>query len=94
MEAIPSPFIILILASLNEAIIEYLFGNLASLKPYLNLIGLTLSILLTFLFQISIFSFVGLQTNSPALDFLFTGIIISRISNFINDFSQKVLGSK
>lgn len=86
--------IILIVASLNEALLHYLFGNLKDLKPYLNLIGLFLSIFLTFLFQISIFSIFGLLTNTPFLDFLFTGFIISRLSNFINDFSQKVLGSK
>ena len=94
MDVLPSPFIILILASLNEAIMEYLFGNLERLKPYLNLIGLFLSIFLTFLFQISIFSLFGLQTNAPFLDFLLTGVIISRLSNFINDFAQKVLGSR
>lgn len=82
-------------AVLNEALMEYLFGNIESLHSYLPLIGLAGAILLTFTYQINLFSvLLGLESTSPFLDFLLSAFIISRVSNFINDFVQKVLGSK
>lgn len=82
-------------STLNEAIIEYLFGNVSKLSPYIPLLGLFTAILLTFLYQIDIFTLLlGIQSNSPALDFLLTGFLISRVSNFINDLAQRILQSK
>lgn len=73
-----------------------MFGSVQSLRPFLPLLGLTLAILLTFMYQINIFSALslGIQTNTPFLDFLLSAFIISRLSNFINDFVRRVLGSK
>lgn len=82
-------------ATLNEALIEYLFGNVEKLHPYLPLLGLAGAILLTFTYQINLFSvLLKLESNSPFLDFLLSAFIISRVSNFVNDFAQKLLGSK
>lgn len=87
--------IIFAFASLNESIIEYLFGNFKPLHPYLPLIALATAIFLSFTYQINIFaSLLGLESNSPFLDFILSGFIISRGSNFLNDFVKKVLGSK
>ena len=82
---------VFVFALLNEAIIEYMFGSVQSLRPFLPLLGLTLAILLTFMYQINILSFLGIQTNTPFLDFLLSAFIISRLSNFINDFVRRVL---
>lgn len=87
--------IVFAFATLNESIIEYLVGNVASLRPYVPLIALATAIFLTFTYQINIFSMLlGVNSGSPFLDFLLSGFIISRGSNFVNDFVQKVLGSK
>lgn len=93
---IPSPLaVVLTFSALNESIIEYLLGNVAQIKPYLPLISLFFAILLTFAYQVNIFALIfGTMSNSPFLDFLLTGFIISRVSNFINDLAQKLLGSK
>lgn len=81
--------------TLNEAIIEYLFGSVKELHPYLPLLALSTGIFLAFLYQINIFSLIlNLQSGSPFLDYLLSGFIISRGSNFINDFVRKILGSK
>lgn len=87
-------FIVFAFATLNESIIEYMFGSVQQLRPFLPLLGLTLAILLTFMYQINVLSFLGIQTNTPFLDFLLSAFIIARLSNFINDFVRKVLGSK
>lgn len=82
-------------STLNESIIEYLFGSVERLRPYLPLLALATAILLTFTYQINIFtSLLNLQSNSPFLDYLLSAFIISRGSNFVNDFVRRVLGSK
>lgn len=87
--------VIFAFSSLNESIIEYLFGSVQPLRPYLPLIALATAIFLTFSYQINIFSsLLGIQSNNPFLDFLLSGFIISRGSNFLNDFVQRVLKSK
>lgn len=87
--------IIFAFASLNESIIEYVFGSFKPLRPYLPLIALATAIFLSFTYQINIFaSLLGISSNNPFLDFILSGFIISRGSNFLNDFVQKVLGSK
>lgn len=82
-------------STLNESVIEYMFGSVRALRPYLPLLALASATFLTFTYQINIFTtLLGVQSNSPFLDFLLSGFIISRGSNFLNDFVQKVLGSK
>lgn len=95
LPAISPIAVVLAFSSLNEAIIEYLVGSVKPLRPYLPLIALFTAVFLTFTYQISVFSLIfGVQSNSPFLDFLLSGFIISRGSNFINDFAQRVLRSK
>ena len=86
--------LVLAFVILNEAAVEYLFGSVKLLKPYLPLLSLATAIFLTFIYAISFFSLMGIDNNTPFLDFLFTGFIISRLSNYVNDFVQKLLGSK
>ena len=87
--------VIFAFTTLNESIIEYLFGSVKELHPYLPLLALSSGIFLAFLYQVNIFSAVlGIQSGSPFLDFLLSGFIISRGSNFVNDFVRRVLGSK
>lgn len=86
---------VLFFVTLNEALIEYFFGSMQSLKPYLPLVGLTIAILLTFTYNVNILRIVlDIQTTSPFLDLVFSSFVIARLSNFINDFAQKILGSK
>lgn len=86
---------IFIFVTLNEAIIEYLIGNISQLKPYLPLLSLSVAILLTFGFGVSLFNvFLGTDIRSPFWEFLLSAFIIARLSNYLNDAVQKFLGSK
>ena len=88
-------FVVFVFSTLNESIMEYLFGTVDSLHKYLPLISLAVAILLTFTYQVNIFAvLLGIQSNSPFLDFLLSAFIISRLSNYLNDSVQKFLGSK
>lgn len=87
--------VVFIFTTLNEAIIEYLVGNIERLRPYLPLLSLATAIFLTFAYQVSLFNiFLGTEIVSPFFDFLFSAFIIARLSNYLNDFVQKFLGSK
>lgn len=86
---------VLVFTTLNESIIEYLFGNVEQLRPYLPLVSLLVGITLALVYQINFFALVlGMQSNVPGIDMLLSGFVISRGSNFLNDFVQKFLGSK
>lgn len=88
-------FIVFAFATLNESIIEYMFGSVQPLKSYLPLLALASAILLVFTYQINILSMLlGIESTSPFLDFLLSAFIIARLSNFVNDFVRRVLGSK
>lgn len=87
--------VVLIFTTLNEAIIEYLVGSIQALKPYIPLLSLATAILLTFAFQVSLFNvLLGTEVRSPFWEFLLSAFIIARLSNYLNDFVQKFLGSK
>lgn len=82
-------------STLNESIIEYIFGSVKGLRPYLPLLSLGSAILLAFAYQINILSMLlGVESGSPLIDFILSGFMISRGSNFVNDFVQRVLKSK
>ena len=87
--------VVLIFTVLNEAIIEYLIGSVQVLRSYISLLSLATAILLTFAFEVSLFQvFLGSALVNPFLEFLFSAFIIARLSNYLNDFVQKYLGSK
>ena len=87
--------VVFILTALNEAIIEYFVGSIQTLKPLIPLLSLASAILLTFAYQVSIFNVIlGTEIANPFWEFLFSAFIIARLSNYLNDFVQKFLGSK
>lgn len=87
--------VVLILVTLNEAIIEYVVGNIQVLRSYIPLLSLATAILLTFAFQVSLFNvLLGTDIKSPFWEFLLSAFIIARLSNYLNDLVQKFLGSK
>jgi hypothetical protein len=87
--------IVLMMATLNESIIEYLFGSIKPLRPYLPLISLATGLVLAFCYQINIMQLLlNVQSNFPVIDLTLSGFFISRGSNFVNDFARKALGSK
>lgn len=87
--------IVFIFTALNEAIIEYLVGNIKELRTYIPLLSLSTAILLTFAYQVSLFHILlGTEVINPFFDFLLSAFIIARLSNYLNDFVQKMLSSK
>lgn len=85
---------IFIFVVLNEAIIEYSIGNIQFLQPYIPLLSLAVAILLTFGYQVDLFQLLLGTIINPFFDLLLSAFIIARLSNYLNDFVQKFLGSK
>lgn len=87
--------IAIMFSTLNESIIEYMFGSIIKIRPYIPLISLGTGIFLAFAYQINIMHILlNTQSAFPPLDFILSGFVISRGSNFVNDFARKALGSK
>lgn len=80
------------LAFLNERVIEYFFGKIAALKPYLLYVSALTGIALAFAYQASIFSALDLGIASAYLwvDWLVTGIVIGGGSNYLNTIVEFV----
>ncbi len=86
---------VLVFTTLNEALIEYFIGGVANLRRYIPLIALTTGVLLAVFYQINFFTLIlGFEETGSIVDYLLSGFIISRGSNFVNDFTQKFLGGK
>lgn len=86
---------VFIFTAINEAVVEYIFGNVTTLKPYLPLFCLGTGMFLAFAYHINFFSLIlGIESSIPFVDTFLSGFVISRGSNFLNDFAQKFLGSK
>jgi hypothetical protein len=83
---------IFVLAFINEGTVAYLFEKQAWAKKYLLYISMLTAIALSFAYQANIFSVLGLQIASVYLwvDWLVTGIVIGRGSNYLNTLVEVI----
>lgn len=84
---------LVLIAILVEAIWENLKMTYDKKKLNINMIGsLVLGILICILAKVDIFAIVGLNLFIPFIGSIFTGIIVSRGANFVNDLFKKLKG--
>lgn len=84
---------LIIVAILVEAIWENIKMIWQDGKFNINMIGsLVISIIICILVNIDIFPIVGLSMPFSIIGEIFTGIIISRGANFVNDLFKKLKG--
>ena len=84
---------LILIAILVEAIWENLKMVYNKKKFNINMIGsLVLSIIICVLAKVDIFSIVKLNLVIPFVGSIFTGIIVSRGANFVNDLFSKLKG--
>lgn len=84
---------LIIVAILVEAVWENIKMIWQSGKFSIDMLGsLVISILLCVLVKIDIFPIVGLNIAVPIIGSIFTGIIVSRGANFVNDLFKKLKG--
>lgn len=84
---------LILVAILVEAIWENIKMIYDKQKLNINMMGsLVLGIVVCLLSQIDIFPIVGLNMAVPFIGSIFTGIIVSRGANFVNDLFKKLKG--
>jgi len=89
MEAIAG---ILLLATLVEGTITYLFGAPSEGQPtrwYLKYVSLAFGIAAAFAYKVDLLGMVGLVAISPYVSYVASGLIIGRGSNYVNDIIGK-----
>jgi len=86
---------LIIISILVEAIWENCKMIWQHEKINVNMLGsLILSIILCLLAQVDFFKILGIELIVPFVGNIFTGIIISRGANFVNDLFNKIKGGE
>lgn len=84
---------LIIIAILVEAIWENTKMIWQEKKLNINMLGsLILSIIICLLAKMNIFEVIGIRLIVPIFGEIFTGIIVSRGANFVNDLFSKLKG--
>lgn len=76
---------ILLLATLIEGTIAYLFGKKEEPRPWLKYVSLLLGIAASVAYKIDIPALVGLVSQWAIIGYVVSGLIIGRGANYIND---------
>lgn len=79
---------ILALATISEALIEYLGTALPSqIKPY---VAAALGVLLCLAYQADLLALLGLTARVPLVGSVLTGLLVGRGSNFVNAIWERL----
>ncbi len=81
---------ILVLAVVVEATTEYIFGGIPAVATHMKKMSLLVGVLVALAFQADLFPLLGITAVSPVVSQIFTGVLISRGSNILNDLLQIV----
>lgn len=76
---------ILTLATVNEALTEYLFSEIPAFEKHIKRLAMVVGILVALLFQADLFPILGLEPIYPIASTILTGVLISRGSNVLNN---------
>jgi hypothetical protein len=82
---------ILALATLVEGFVEYAFGKIVQLQPFLIYISLLLGVGVSIAYHVDILAELGLH-GAPIVGYIISGVIIGRGSNYANDIISLVKG--
>lgn len=88
IEALGSIFV---LAILVEAIVEYFVVDLLKERTHLiRYIAAAVAVILCIVYNADLFRAVGILSTVPFVGSVLTGLIVSRGSNYLNDFISKL----
>ena len=78
---------LLFLATLIEGLIQFVAGDNDDLisRPWIRYVSLGIGVLVAIAYQVSIPELVGISSPFPYIDFIVTGVVIGRGSNYLND---------
>lgn len=76
---------ILLLSTLIEGTLTYLFGETTTPRPWIRYISLLLGIILAIAYHIDIPGMAGLVAINAYVNYIVSGLIVGRGANYIND---------
>lgn len=74
-----------LLATVIEGLVEYLFGEVDAVKPYLKYVALAFGIVAAFAYNLDLLAYLGMSAAFPFVGNVISGLIIGRGSNYVND---------
>lgn len=84
--------ILFVFAILVEAIINMTLGEVPTPKWVKLVASIALGIGVCIVYKVGLIGLIGIEGGIPVVDWVFTGIIISRGSNFLNDLLTRIKG--
>lgn len=81
---------VMLLATLIEGFIEYFVDKEGVMKGRIKYLAAGIGIVVAIVYQIDLLEAAGLTTSVPIIGYVFSGLIISRGSNFVNDVISKI----
>ena len=84
--------ILFIFAILVEAIINMTIGDITTPKWVKKVASIVLGIGVCIVYKVGLIALLGVEGGIPVIDYIATGIIISRGSNFLSDLLTRIKG--
>lgn len=84
--------ILFVLAILVEAIINMTIGDIPTPSWVKKVASIVLGIGVCIVYKVGLIALLGIEGGIPVVDYIATGIIISRGSNFLNDLLTRIKG--
>ncbi len=85
---------IIFLATFTEGLIEYIAGKAKKSRPYIKYVALAIGVALAIAYKVDIPGMVGLTTPYLLANYIVSGIIIGRGSNYVHDVLSTFTASK
>jgi hypothetical protein len=87
-----SIFGIVLLATLIEGLVTYLFGKTDEgyTRPWLAYVSLALGVTVSIAYQVDIPAMVGLVSPIPYVGYVVSGLVLGRGSNYLNDILRMI----
>lgn len=82
--------IILVLSVLNEIVTEIIKAAFPFLKPYVMVVAMVCGIILCIQAQVGLLQVLDISLRTPLMDYVLTGIVISRGSNVVHDLIKQL----
>jgi hypothetical protein len=80
----------ILISTLIEGLITYIFGEEQSGRTYLRYISLALGIMACFAYKIDILAMIGLVSDLPFVGYIVSGLIVGRGANYLNDIFKLI----
>jgi hypothetical protein len=83
---------IFFLATFIEGLVEYMFAKEGESQKWMKYVALAFGVVLAVAYRVDIPSLLGLAANYGVVNYIVSGLIIGRGSNYVNDVLTTITG--